>query len=268
MFKWVIDGGHSYNTPGKRTIDGSMREYEFNRAVSAYCKEFALNEYEGLEIHFTHSDSRDVPLNERVAYANNIGAKCFTSIHANAAGTDWNAANGIETYVYTTRPIEAYTLALQVQRDLIKATGLKDRGVKTANFAVLKCKMTSILIECGFMTNQKEAALLKTDEYRRTVAQAIVKAHATFYGWKKKASIPYKVIIPNTAFWQAEGLVQEFEGRGFKCYGSTVKVYKPGQTPEAMDPFIFTIETDLENAKSLVIELQTRGYDRTFGEKI
>lgn len=79
-------------------------------------------------------------------------------------------------------------------------------------------------------------------------------------------SQPYKVIIPNTAFWQAQKLVIEFEQRGFKCYGHNLKTYGPGQQPAAEDPYQFIVETHLETAKQLVIELKTRGYDRTYGE--
>ncbi|MDP4106960.1 MAG: hypothetical protein Q8935_18645, partial [Bacillota bacterium] len=78
----------------------------------------------------------------------------------------------------------------------------------------------------------------------------------------------YKVIIPNTAFWQAKGLVIEFEQKGYKCYGHNLKQYAAGQHPAEGDPYQFIIETDLEHAKQLVIELKTRGYDRTYGEAI
>lgn len=185
-FKWVVNAGHSYNTSGKRSPDG-MKEYEFNRAVANYIKEITYAEYEGVEIFFPHSDVRDVPLQERTDYANRLGADCWTGIHANAYGTTWNDANGIETFVYVTRPERAYTLALGVQRELVKVTGLINRGVKTGDLhEVRETHMDAILCECGFMTNQNEASLLKSDDYRRKVACAIVTAHAAFYGFRKK----------------------------------------------------------------------------------
>lgn len=186
-FKWVVNAGHGPNTPGKRSPEG-MKEYEFNRAVAQYVKEITYAEYEGVEIFFPHSDTRDVPLTERTNYANNIGANCWTGIHANASGASWSTAKGIETFVYPTRPESSYTLALGVQRELIKVTGLTDRGVKTADLhEVRETHMDSILIEAGFMTNQVEVELLKSDTYRRKVAKAIVDSHAAFYGWRKKA---------------------------------------------------------------------------------
>jgi len=116
----------------------------------------------------THSDDRDVPLRERTDRANKWGADLFVSIHANAAGEGWSTAQGIETYVYTTRPPAAVALANAVQRHLIRTTGRPDRGVKSADFHVLReTRMTAILIECGFMTNKQECELLKSDDYRR-----------------------------------------------------------------------------------------------------
>jgi N-acetylmuramoyl-L-alanine amidase len=188
-FKQIWNAGHGYNTPGKRSPDG-MREYEFNRAVANYCKQFTDERYVGVKSIFTHSDSRDVPLNERTDLANKIGADCYTSIHANASGTGWNIANGIETYVHPLRTTKENALAIQVQRELIAATNLTNRGVKVADFHELReTKMVAILLELGFMTNRNDAKLLRSETYRKTVAEAIVRAHAKFFGWQRKTLV-------------------------------------------------------------------------------
>lgn len=182
----VIDAGHSYDTPGKRSPDGSLREYQFNSAVAQYVAD-ELKEYENVKVLSTHRDDRDVPLKERTDTANAWGADLFVSIHANAAGDNWSAAGGIETYVYVTRPAAAVALANAVQRQLIRATGLADRGVKSADYFVLReTRMTAILVECGFMTNRVEAELLKSDEYRRKCAKAIVAGIVETYGLRPK----------------------------------------------------------------------------------
>jgi len=187
----VIDAGHGPETPGKRSPDGSLREYQFNSAVARYVADELLHGYEGVEILMTHSDARDVPLKERTDRANAWGADVFVSIHANAAGEGWSSAQGIETYVYTTRPAAATKLAEAVHRNLIRATGRPDRGVKTANFHVLReTKMPAILVECGFMTNREECELLKSDDYRRKCAAAIVQGIVETYGLKVKKSAP------------------------------------------------------------------------------
>lgn len=185
--KICIDAGHGLDTPGKRCPDGSMKEYHFNSEV-ALLVDHLLSQYEDVETILTFSDTRDIPLAERVNKANGWKAEVFVSVHANAAGDDWSSARGIETYVYTTRPAAAMALALAVQRNLIQETGLVDRGVKAADFYLLnKTKMPAILCECGFMTNREEAGLLKSDEYRQKCAKAIVTGLAETYGLKRKA---------------------------------------------------------------------------------
>lgn len=76
----------------------------------------------------------------------------------------------------------------------------------------------------------------------------------------------YKVTIPNTALWQARGLVYEYEHKGFKCEGVAKKVYGPGQKAADKDPYAFVLyDLTFEQAKALVIELKVRGYSRAEG---
>jgi len=198
----VIDAGHGPETAGKRSPDGSLREYQFNSAVARYVADALLHGYEGVDIMLTHDDSRDVPLKERTDRANAWKADLFVSIHANAYGDGgWNSAQGIETFVHETRPPAAVALANAVQRQLVKATGRPDRGVKSANFHVLReTKMTAILVECGFMTHRQECELLKSDAYRRKCAEAIVAGIVETYGLRPKQPAQK----PATEDWRAE----------------------------------------------------------------
>lgn len=97
----------------------------------------------------------------------------------------------------------------------------------------------------------------------------VSKLHSFKDGVKKELAPKYthKVIIPNTAFWQARNLVKEYEGRGFKCQGVSSKVYGKNEKPADNDPYKFVLFADYENAKQLVIELKIKGYDRTYGTK-
>lgn len=182
----VLDAGHGYQTAGKQSPDG-MREYEFNREVAQYVKDYLAN-YADTTVHFVHKDTRDVPLKERTMRANALKADLYVSIHANAFGSKgWNEANGIETYVYETKPKKALALAAKVQAALVQSANLKNRGVKTANFQVLReTHCPSILIECGFMTNKREAALLKSTPFRQKCGQAIAKSIIEYFKLQKK----------------------------------------------------------------------------------
>lgn len=233
ILKVILDAGHGYNTAGKRTSDGSMREFEFNAEVAEIAKGM-LNEYQNVQVHFTHDPTgkTDVSLDKRCEYANKIMADVFVSIHANAFGDgSWNNSDGIETYVYPTKPKEATALATKVQKNLIVQTGRDNRGVRTANFQVLReTKMTAILVECGFMTNKEEAALLKTRAYREKCARAIVDGLVAQYGLKlkpkpKPAPKPAAKPAPAKGYFvqvgyfsnkdNAENLVELLDKKGF-----------------------------------------------------
>lgn len=187
--KIVLDAGHGYETAGKRSPDG-IREYEINRAIAIYTRDL-LAAYQNVSVFFSHSDKRDVPLKTRTEHANTINADCFISIHANAYGDGrtWNSANGIETFIHPVANADTVELAELVQKHLYISTGLHNRGVKRANFHVLReTKMAAILIECGFMTNIEEMKLLKTDAFRRACAEAIVKGITEKYRLKRKSN--------------------------------------------------------------------------------
>lgn len=229
--KVILDAGHGLGTRGKETPDG-MKEFEFNAEVAEIAKGM-LAEYQNVQVHFTHDPTgkTDVSLDKRCEYANKIMADVFVSIHANAYGKGgWNAADGIETYVYPTKPQEALALATKVQKNLVAETGRDNRGVKTANFQVLReTKMTAILVECGFMTNKEEAALLKQRAYREKCAGSIVDGLVAQYSLKLKPQPkpkpkPKAKAAPKGYFVQvgyfsnkdnAENLVELLDKKGF-----------------------------------------------------
>ncbi len=186
--KIMLDAGHGYNTPGKRSPDG-LREYEFNRAVADYARQM-LGNYKNVTVYFSHSDQQDVSLKARTDKANSLNVDIFVSIHANAFGSGgWSDVGGIETYVYPSRPPGAYQLAQKIQRNLAVATGLENRGVRTADFHVLReTERDAVLVEGGFMTNRNEVTLLRSETYRKTIAEGIVKALAEQFRLQPKAN--------------------------------------------------------------------------------
>ncbi len=168
-----IDPGHGDTTGGKRSPDSSLLEYEFNRSVAYKLK--AILEENGMETVMTmaQDETGDPSLASRVAVANNAGdVDLFVSIHANAYGDDWNSANGWEIYAYKTGGVSELA-AKAIEQATMNMISIRDRGVKTANFYVIKnSEMPAVLIEHGFYTNQSECELLKSEEYRDQFAQA------------------------------------------------------------------------------------------------
>jgi N-acetylmuramoyl-L-alanine amidase len=269
--KFMLDAGHGYNTAGKRTIDG-MREYEFTRKVAAFARDM-LASYQNVTVYFAHSDDRDVPLQERTNAANRLNVDAYVSIHANAFGATWNDANGIETYVYTTNHQETYQLAQKVQNNMVSLTGLKSRGVKTANFHVLReTNMPAILVECGFMTNRNEAALMRTDDYQRKCAQAIVDALAAQYNLTRIQTPTPQPPSPNPPSNPAQppvrsGLFKVQAGAFSEKSNADAHVRK--LKSDGFEAFVFTdglykvqagAFSERKNAEDLVARLKAKGY--------
>ena len=69
-------------------------------------------------------------------------------------------------------------LALRVHSALLRETGLEDRGVRRSRFeTVLRGQnRPALLIEGGYLSNTREAALIESQEYRQKLAEALANA--------------------------------------------------------------------------------------------
>lgn len=188
--KIAIDNGHGNNTSGKRTPlfqDGTfMKEWEFNSAVAKELK--TILEHNGFDCLFVSPEATDTSLQTRVKRANDWKADLYISIHANAFGNDWNSANGIETFIYNNSDAKTTKLGTAVQKRLVQETNLTNRGLKVNSslYVLNSTKMPACLVECGFMTNLKEANLLRSQDYRVKCAVGIAKGICDYAGIKYK----------------------------------------------------------------------------------
>lgn len=261
MVKIMLDPGHDINTPGKRAPDGSMREFEFNKATAIHVSNI-LSEYNGVEVFFSHdlNDAIDTGLSARANLANRLQVNCLISIHANAGAA---SARGIETYIHLNTPTSTDNLARLIHDHTIIATGMINRGVKRADFAILReTNMDSLLIECGFMTNNEDLALLKSDDYRRKCAQGIVNGLVQFYGLTKIAK-PEPVGPPGPSIVY-EAHVENIGWQGPKRNGETA-----GTTGQSLRLEALTVRLENTNA-NLEMEghVENKGWTsvRTNGE--
>ena len=84
--------------------------------------------------------------------------------------------SGVETFCYP-GSTTGHRLGDVFQKHLIDQTGWRDRGVKEANFYVLrKTTMPAILTENGFFSNKQQCEQMLSAEYRDKIAEAHVQA--------------------------------------------------------------------------------------------
>ncbi|MEG0580391.1 MAG: N-acetylmuramoyl-L-alanine amidase, partial [Niameybacter sp.] len=127
-----------------------------------------------VKVKHTREIDKYLSLSERTKLANAAKADYFISIHCNSF--EKPSANGTETFIYTSVDNNTIDFANHVHQELVDATGLRDRGIKSANFAVLReTSMPAILVELAFISNPEEEELLTNDEWLDKVAEGIVK---------------------------------------------------------------------------------------------
>ncbi|MCM3162608.1 N-acetylmuramoyl-L-alanine amidase [Metabacillus litoralis] len=173
----TIDPGHGGKDSG--AIGFGLQEKEVVLDVGLQVQK--LLEAEGAKVIMTRKDDTFLDLPERAAVANNAKSSIFISLHINAATSE--SANGTETYWNGNyESAESKKLAEKIQNRLIEKLGTRNRGVKDAGFYVIKyTKMPSVLAELGFISNEAEAAKLKTAQFRKNAAEAILLGVLDYY---------------------------------------------------------------------------------------
>ena len=181
----VIDAGHGGNDPGHVSgIAGHATEKELNLKISKFLGGYVDKYLQNVKVVYTRTTDTYVSLDDRVQKANSINADYFISIHCN--GNDRASVRGTESHVHSMKAKKAVSLARMIERQFSKRAGRHSRGVKDKNdlqhsLQVLKfTKMTSVLVECGFMTNKKEANYLNTKYGQEIIASAIFRAFRSF----------------------------------------------------------------------------------------
>jgi N-acetylmuramoyl-L-alanine amidase len=166
-----IDPGHGGSDGGAEGRQPSrLREKDVNLAVGLALAHEC--ERRGWEPLVTRLQDRTLSLGSRAAFANRLKADLFVSVHCNAAAAP--TVEGMEVFHFP-GSAEGRWLALHVlERLLVRFPGHQARGVKEADFAVLRrTRMPSILVECEFITCPKQLAFLAVPANQAALAEAI-----------------------------------------------------------------------------------------------
>ena len=163
----IIDAGH-----GGRDL-GASRSLIYEKHLNldvARRLERTLKE-SGFRTVLTRKTDDFVSLSTRSARANKYRNAIFISIHFNWS---WKTkVTGIETFY---RSSSSRSLASYIQKQLVRQIGCTNRGVKTANFSVLrKTRHPAVLVEGGFVSNRSERSSMLDPRYRQVLADSIAR---------------------------------------------------------------------------------------------
>lgn len=195
MVKIALDTGHGINTAGKRTPDNE-REWSFNNKVLLACVD-ELNKYNNVQILRLGDPTgrTDTPLVARTNQANRFKADVLVSIHHNALKTVWGSHGGVETFVHPTGSRASYDVANIINPRIVKAMGLRNRGVKQSNLHMVReSHMPAILTEGGFMDSLTDIGALRSDARLKAQGVAIAEGLAVYFKLVPKKEV---IVMPD-----------------------------------------------------------------------
>ena len=166
--KIYIDQGHNPVNPNAGAEGNGLREQDLVYVIG---QELAalLRADPDFEVRLSRP-TRDTQLGTtnatslaaRVNEANRWGADYFISLHTNAASSP--SATGTEAYAYA-RNTPAFRFGEDILENLSQATGLRNRGMQARPglYVLKKTRMPAVLVELGFITNPRDAALMRDE---------------------------------------------------------------------------------------------------------
>ena len=185
--KILIDNGHGQETAGKRSPDGRLLEWSYNREIARRVN--AELQQRGYSSSLLVPEDQDISLAERCKRVNRVCSElgrrnvCLISIHVNAAGrgNKWYNATGWCCYTskgQTQGDKLANCLCAAALRILpghrMRFDYSDGDPDQEADFAILhKTACAACLTENGFMDCKESLDFLLTDEGK----QAIVDLH-------------------------------------------------------------------------------------------
>ena len=173
----VIDVGHGGKDSGAIGVNG-IQEKDVVLNIANAILELNNGLDNPLDIYLTRYSDTLFSLLDRTKLAKALKADLFVSLHCNHS--DNANARGVEVYVANKESVNQHDstwLAFQLQDMLNKTLGFESRGVKFANFQVLRDTIdycNSILVEMGFLSNLDEESYFTNDINLKALAHTIL----------------------------------------------------------------------------------------------
>lgn len=169
----VLDPGHGGKDPGA-IGPGGLREADVVLDIGLRIRD--LLAADGIRVMMVRDADTTVELADRPRLVRDAGATLFVSLHANASSRA--AVNGSETYYLTPQSL---ALAQMIQDELGVVLGIPSRGIKTANFLVLRDSgVPTVLVETAFISHPDDEARLRDQTFRQHIAEAVSRGIARF----------------------------------------------------------------------------------------
>jgi N-acetylmuramoyl-L-alanine amidase len=163
----VLDPGHGGSDPG--AVGSGLQEKNINlELVRRVQRKMA----DTADVILTRNSDVFLSLADRADRANKQNADLFVSLHVNAGG-----GTGFESYIHPAASAASVEMQNRIHHEVAgyyARFGLRDRGKKRANFAVLRLtEMPAVLLENLFIDNKTDADKLKDPAFLDGLAESV-----------------------------------------------------------------------------------------------
>lgn len=169
----IVDAGHGGEDPGAISGGEGSHEKDINLGIVMCLKRY-LSRLKGVKVYYTRLDDSTVTHSQRLELANNLQADLMLSIHCNSS--DSASMSGTEV-LYASCVPASERFAAQFLIAAAGATGFRNRGiVPRDNIMLLRDTLVpSVIVECGFLSNEKERTFLSAPENQDAIAAELFK---------------------------------------------------------------------------------------------
>lgn len=184
----VIDAGHGARDGGSVGVNGTI-EKNINLEYSLSLKEILVQAGYRVVLtrkndeplySLTSSNKKVSDMNKRMEIIKKANPNLVISIHMNSFAS--NSAKGANCY-YKIDDEQSKLCADYIQKAFSTYCNAKNVKAKEGDYFMLNCSYyTSVLVECGFLSNAEEELLLNTTEYKNKVINAIGAGVMLYFG--------------------------------------------------------------------------------------
>ncbi|MCD8365405.1 MAG: N-acetylmuramoyl-L-alanine amidase [Clostridiales bacterium] len=184
----VIDPGHGADDPGKVGVSGT-NEKDLNLEIALRLRDYLAGQ--GIRVVMTREEDVSLAedgatsvkvsdLKKRVEIIEKAGAVLAVSIHQNSYTDD--SVSGAQVFYYGDS-VQGELLAGMLQKSLIEYLDPSNTRKAKSNesyYILKKTSVPTVIVECGFLSNPEEEALLNEEEYQEKIVAAIYEGIAEY----------------------------------------------------------------------------------------
>ena len=213
MSKKVFIGvGHGGSDSGAAA--NGLKEKDLNLAIAKACNDELIRH--GVSVLMSRTKDENDPLADEIKECNKFAPDYAVEIHNNAGGGD-----GVEIFHHH-KGGKGKTLAQNILNEIV-AIGQNSRGLKTKKNSagkdyygwIRETVAPACLVECAFVDNKKDIAIIDTAAEQKAMGIAIAKGVLKTLGIKWVAEKTYTLTVSNLTKAKADALKKDLTAKGY-----------------------------------------------------